>query len=44
MAQYRVNAQPFSKRGLGWPWNNTAPEFTIYNPAISSGKITWLFN
>ena len=33
-----------SKRGLGWPWNNTAPEFAPYNPAIASGKISWLFN
>jgi hypothetical protein len=44
MAQYQANAQPSSKRGLGWPWNNTAPEFTHYKPAISAGKITWLFN
>ena len=44
MVQYQANARPSSKRGFGWPWNNTAPEFAIYNPAISSSKITWLFN
>jgi hypothetical protein len=44
MAQSQKNVQSGSKRGLGWPWNNTAPEFALYNDAISSRKISWLFN
>lgn len=32
------------KRGLGWPWNNTAEEFHIYDHAIADGRLTWLFN
>ena len=45
MAQAQTTLQPSSsKRGLGWPWNNTAPEFAIYDTALSSGKIGWLFN
>jgi hypothetical protein len=35
---------PASKRGLGWPWDNTAPEFSLYQNAIADGKIGWLFN
>ena len=44
MAEYQTKLQSTSKRGLGWPWNNTAPEFAIYNEAITSRKISWLFN
>jgi hypothetical protein len=33
-----------SKRGLGWPWNEPAANFTLYQPYITAGKITWLFN
>ncbi|KAJ9606641.1 hypothetical protein H2200_008649 [Cladophialophora chaetospira] len=32
------------KRGLSWPWDNTAPEFALYQSFISSNKITWLYN
>lgn len=32
------------KRGLGWPWNQPASHFTSYQPYISSGQISWLFN
>jgi hypothetical protein len=44
MTQSQKPLQSSSKRGLGWPWNNTAPEFAIYNDAVASGKIGWLFN
>lgn len=44
MAQSQKSLQPSSKRGLGWPWNNTAAEFAIYNDALASGKVSWLFN
>ena len=33
-----------SKRGLAWPWNNPQTHFPLYQPAIDSGKITWLTN
>jgi hypothetical protein len=36
--------RPASKRGLGWPWDNTAPEFSLYQNAIANRKIGWLFN
>lgn len=36
--------RPGSKRGLGWRWDNTAPEFNLYHNAVASGKIGWLFN
>ena len=32
------------KRGLGWPWNNTADEFRIYEAAFNKGTLTWLYN
>lgn len=32
------------KRGLGWPWDFTKELFSIYQPNIDSGKVTWLFN
>lgn len=32
------------KRGLGWPWNEPAAHFQLYQPFIEAGKITWLFN
>lgn len=33
-----------SKRGLGWPWNEPASHFPLYQPYIDAGKISWLFN
>ncbi|KEF61789.1 uncharacterized protein A1O9_03359 [Exophiala aquamarina CBS 119918] len=33
-----------NKRGLGWPWNEPATHFSLYQAYITSGKITWLFN
>lgn len=35
---------PISKRGLGWPWNNPASQFSLYADAISAQKLCWLFN
>jgi len=35
---------PAGKRGVGWPWDNPATHFLLYNPYISAGKLTWLFN
>jgi len=44
----QVLAEPAStrntKRGLGWPWNEPASHFALYQPYITSGKVTWLFN
>lgn len=43
-AERKVYRPASSKRGLGWPWNNTASEFSLYQDAIKAGKIGWLFN
>lgn len=32
------------KRGLGWPWNQSGSDFSLYQPYIDSGKISWIFN
>jgi Glycosyl hydrolase catalytic core len=39
-----MTSQILSKRGLGWSWNNPASHFPLYQPAISSSKLSWLFN
>ena len=44
LQQQQQQQPPSNKRGLGWPWNNIASEFAIYNDAIASRKISWLFN
>ena len=39
-----MSTPPSSKRGLSWPWDNPASHFPLYTPAITTGKLSWLFN
>jgi hypothetical protein len=33
-----------SKRGLPWPWDHPSSHFKLYEPYISTGKLSWVFN
>ncbi len=33
-----------SKRGLPWPWDHPSSHFKLYEPYISAGKLSWVFN
>jgi hypothetical protein len=35
---------PLTKRGISIPWNFRPGDFSIYTPAINSGKIAWISN